>query len=452
LLLLACGLLAPDGGQIVRPGASYYCPQRTDSLPENALQFLSCVDRPAQEIRQKLGLSADFAAKWDTLSHGERKKLQIACALWARPMILALDEPFNHLDSDAKKTIINTLKDYDGIGLLVSHEKKILDELCNGCVFFYGNKIIIKPGAASRGLNDIKEENKSRIKLLRDKTKQHDKLYSEFNKRKDRALQADGRRSKSGLDIHDVDGRAKMDFARLTGKDAIAGGLQHQMEARLKRSEDEINSIEYVKEKKLGIWMPSGLSHRNYLFKSVPTKINMGAKTLNIPDLTISPADRISLTGNNGTGKSTLLNYIIPRLNVPPENICHIPQEIPEKYSIALWQNLRKSSNTELGRIMIIISSLGSDPKKLLESVTPSPGETRKLLLALGVMREPHIILMDEPTNHMDLPSIECLEQALKDCPCAMLLISHDESFLEKLTTIKWKITKTENDYKLNVD
>jgi ATPase subunit of ABC transporter with duplicated ATPase domains len=101
---------------------------------------------------------------------------------------------------------------------------------------------------------------------------------------------------------------------------------------------------------------------------------------------------------------------------------------------------------------MIIISSLGSDPKKLLESVTPSPGETRKLLLALGVMREPHIILMDEPTNHMDLPSIECLEQALKDCPCAMLLISHDESFLEKLTTIKWKITKTENDYKLNVD
>jgi ATPase subunit of ABC transporter with duplicated ATPase domains len=52
----------------------------------------------------------------------------------------------------------------------------------------------------------------------------------------------------------------------------------------------------------------------------------------------------------------------------------------------------------------------------------------------------------------MDLPSIECLEQALKDCPCAMLLISHDESFLEKLTTIKWKITKTENDYKLNVD
>ena len=89
---------------------------------------------------------------------------------------------------------------------------------------------------------------------------------------------------------------------------------------------------------------------------------------------------------------------------------------------------------------MTIVSRLGSRPERLLESTEPSPGEFRKLLLALGMTYEPHIIIMDEPTNHMDLPSIECLEQALSDCPCCLVLISHDRYFLEKLTDIRWNI------------
>jgi ATPase subunit of ABC transporter with duplicated ATPase domains len=89
---------------------------------------------------------------------------------------------------------------------------------------------------------------------------------------------------------------------------------------------------------------------------------------------------------------------------------------------------------------MTIISRLGSRPQRLLESVAPSPGETRKLLLALGMTRLPYLIVMDEPTNHMDLPSIECLEAALVNCPCALLLVSHDQRFLEKLTQIRWHL------------
>jgi ATPase subunit of ABC transporter with duplicated ATPase domains len=88
---------------------------------------------------------------------------------------------------------------------------------------------------------------------------------------------------------------------------------------------------------------------------------------------------------------------------------------------------------------------LGSRPEKLLNSDEPSPGETRKLLLAVGMTHTPHIIIMDEPTNHMDLPSIECLEQALKDCPCSLLLVSHDRYFLNKLTSREWNITPDTN-------
>ena len=91
---------------------------------------------------------------------------------------------------------------------------------------------------------------------------------------------------------------------------------------------------------------------------------------------------------------------------------------------------------------MTIVSRLGSRPHRLLESDEPSPGETRKLLLALGMTRRPHIIIMDEPTNHMDLPSIECLETALADCPCGLLLVSHDRRFLQKLTRLEWQLAR----------
>ena len=95
---------------------------------------------------------------------------------------------------------------------------------------------------------------------------------------------------------------------------------------------------------------------------------------------------------------------------------------------------------TPLGRMMTVVSRLGSRPHRLLESAEASPGEIRKILLAIGIARMPHLIVMDEPTNHLDLPSIECLEEALAECPCGLWLVSHDERFLERLTRTRWRI------------
>ena len=113
--------------------------------------------------------------------------------------------------------------------------------------------------------------------------------------------------------------------------------------------------------------------------------------------------------------------------------------------SRALLESIKRLPNDELGRVMITISRLGSRPSRLLESALPSPGEVRKLLLAIGIVRGPHLIVMDEPTNHMDLPGIQCLESALADCPCAVLLVSHDEAFLEKITVTDWHLTRDDS-------
>jgi len=98
VLKLSAGILAPDTGSIVSSGKAVYCAQRTDELPERSDAFSYDWSRETIRLRDVLQLGDDWASRWTTLSHGERKRFQIAVALWSRPAVLALDEPFNHLD------------------------------------------------------------------------------------------------------------------------------------------------------------------------------------------------------------------------------------------------------------------------------------------------------------------------------------------------------------------
>jgi len=137
-----------------------------------------------------------------------------------------------------------------------------------------------------------------------------------------------------------------------------------------------------------------------------------------------------------------LVRYLISRVDVPAEHVTYVPQEIDIAATQEIIARTRALPRDKLGHMMMIVSRLNSRPERLLESDLPSPGELRKMLLALEITQEPHLIVMDEPTNHMDLPSIECLERALADCPCAMLLVSHDRRFLEKLTDKEWRLAR----------
>jgi macrolide transport system ATP-binding/permease protein len=129
-------------------------------------------------------------------------------------------------------------------------------------------------------------------------------------------------------------------------------------------------------------------------------------------------------------------------LNIPRKHVTYLPQEIDIHTSQDVMARAQDLPKEKLGQMMTVVSCLGSRPHQLLESMTPSPGEIRKVLLAIGIANGPHLMVMDEPTNHLDLPSIECLELALSDCPCGMLLVSHDLRFLDTLAHKRWHISK----------
>jgi ATPase subunit of ABC transporter with duplicated ATPase domains len=258
---------------------------------------------------------------------------------------------------------------------------------------------------------------------------------------------------KRHLSPKDHDARAKVNAARLTGRDSVQGKLQKQLDGRLQNARDEFGTTPVKKEYPTGIVVLGSVCPRPSLLSLPAGYLPLGKHIRLIhPDLNITPRNRIALTGPNGCGKTTLITTISSSLSLPDDRVTYLPQELRTDESVRLLNELRSMSGEKLGWVMNIVSRLGSRPEPLLESKLPSPGEARKIMLALGLLKDPWLVMMDEPTNHLDLISIECLESALADCRCALLMISHDRRFLEALTQTHWDISRMANDkYALNI-
>jgi ATPase subunit of ABC transporter with duplicated ATPase domains len=455
ILKLATGALEPRQGRVQIPEFAIYCQQRTDHAPGRLGDLISSMDGEAFRIKGRLGVEDDWIQRWNTLSHGERKRAQIAVAMWRKPQVLAVDEPTNHLDATAQDLLYDALSTFRGVGLLVSHDRKLLDGLCHQCLFVEPPGAILRPGNYSQGLQQAQTD-ESAAQKQRNRAKQDFlRLKREAARRRDAASQAHRQRSKRGLASKDHDARGKIDLARVTGKDGSAGKRLDQLAGRLSQTRMKMDNIKVKKTYKMGIWMPGAKSKRNTLFNLPAGALALGSdQWLHYPDLSMQPDDRMALTGSNGSGKSTLIGHIMQSLNLDMNHVTYVPQEIEIPASQEIMARARDLPNEKLGQMMTVVSCLGSRPRRLLESVEPSPGEIRKVLLAIGIANVPHLIVMDEPTNHLDLPSIECLEQALTDCPCGLLLVSHDRRFLDALVNKRWHIsedTRTKGKYNLEL-
>jgi macrolide transport system ATP-binding/permease protein len=220
----------------------------------------------------------------------------------------------------------------------------------------------------------------------------------------------------------------------------VAGQIYKQMQNRLARTEQVRDSIHVTKSFELGIQFNPQIYNLYFPIILKPNRITMSAnRFLRFSELTVQNGNKIGLIGNNGSGKSTFINYFFKQLKIEKDKVIYIPQEIPAAQAKAIIDDVRNFNDIEKGQVMTLIRRLGSNPVHVLETEIPSPGEVRKLLLAQGLMRNPAIIIMDEPTNHMDLPSIECLESALTECGCTQILVSHDHIFLSQIVDHYWK-------------
>ena len=440
LARIACGLIEPDAGSVTRGLVCTMCPQEADVAPEGLYDFAADYGREARELRRIFRIEDDMPWRFDELSFGERKKLQIAVALWQRPDVLVADEPTNHLDADARAQLAAALARFRGIGILVSHDRELLDALVDRCVSFEpGGKLVVRPGGYTAAHGQAELERTSTARERAAAKEQLARLSAEQDRRAHEAARATARRSKRHIDPKDKSAKAKIDLAIYTGQDGAAGKKTVQMNAQVDAARKRVEAAFVHKRYDGDLWVDASPSPRKTVLYVPAATIACGEGVLEIPELYVGNTDHIGIVGPNGVGKSTLLAHVRGLLS-PNLAVLDIPQELDAEERERTVAGVAALSDAERGRVLSTVAQLNSDPDRILEGGRTSPGELRKLMLASGMLCRPVLIIMDEPTNHLDLHSTEALERALAAYPGALLLVSHDRAFLQACTTRTWDV------------
>ena len=450
LLQLATGILTPDSGFITRPETRLYIAQRTDEPPEIYGDFSYAYDKEACRLHGILQVQRDWLYRWETLSHGERKRAQLACALWQEPEVMAVDEPTNHLDSTAIQLVTNALGSYHGIGILVSHDRTLADTLCKRTAIVHAPHIRMMDCAPSIALDESSRIASAARQSVRDETQNLNQITTELSRRSTLASRQDSLRSKRNLSSKDHDGKAKIDAVRVSGADGKAGRLKSQLEKRTSRVQDTARTVrgDLVVARLLdlqgpvaGITIESVPLKRDFIARLPQGFLRLGPdRTVAYGPLEIGPYDRIGITGDNGSGKSTLMRHLLSVVHDQDIPVTHVPQEQDSRSCREGLEKLDSLDASTKGRVISSLVRLGSDPQLIRSSAMASPGEAKKLLLSLLIEQPVSVLMLDEPTNHLDLPARIALEHALAEYRGALICISHDQTFLDSLCTIRWHI------------
>lgn len=439
LAKIICGMIEPDSGTITQGLFALMCAQETATPPDGLSDFALDYGREARELRRVFHIEDDMAWRYDELSCGEQKKLQVAATLWQRPDVLVLDEPTNHIDHEAREQLTCALRRFNGIGILVSHDRELLDALAERCVSFEAGSLTVRPGGYTAAHGQMELE---RTAMVRERKAAKDnlaRLAAEKDARAHEAARAKARMSKRHLDPKDRSAKAMIDLAKFTGQDGVRGKLSTQMDSRLAAAQERVANARVEKRYDGDLWLEARPSQRKTLARIEPATIPCGEGALSIPRLFIGNTDHIGIKGPNGAGKTTLLEHIRSLLdpNIPTLDI---PQELNETQQEDVLKRAAVLSDAARGTVLSTVAQLNSRPDRILEGGRTSPGEMRKLMLALGMLDYPQFIIMDEPTNHLDLHSTEALERTLASYPGALLLVSHDHAFLEACANRIWEV------------
>jgi len=444
LLRLAVGEAEPTSGVVDGPSPGLIVAQRTDDPPDRLTDLIAFPDAEAGRLVSILGIDADWPYRWATLSHGERKRAQIGVALWINPPLLAVDEPTNHLDGPARRMLATALSRYSGVGLLVSHDRQLLDTLCSQCLFLSPPRPPrLRPGGVSAGMEEQRREDEEARRAYDRSAREVRRIQSEVTRRRADADvgHQQAMRSKRHLRRKDSDAREKIDRARISGADGNAGRKLNQIEGRARQANEQLESLTRPPSERTGLTIRGVRSQSDAVARLDACTLPVGPdRALEVPELVVEPSDRIGLVGANGAGKSTLLEAFRAAGQFGSDHVLYIRQELSSDEARDLVRRVRDLRRDALARVLSTIARLGSVPERILDTDLPSPGETRKLMLAEGLERKPDLVVMDEPTNHLDLLSIQCMEVALADYPGAVILVSHDVDFLEALVRDYWEV------------
>jgi ATPase subunit of ABC transporter with duplicated ATPase domains len=445
LLSLIAGELEPTAGSVrIDPSSSrpVLCQQEVSEPNDQLRSFADSVEGPARRWMGRLELDRDGLGRWQALSPGERKRWQIAAALARNPRVLLLDEPTNHLDPLGRRVLTDALERFTGVGLVVSHDRDLLNRLTCRTIRVRDASVSLWHAAYDDAKAGWEAEDRERV-LARDRlAREHKKLkrWLADQRRAAETRSARHRRSLRGAGKSDTDARSMAARGRAAAGSATAARQMQVNKSALERLAGQLISFENRKE--LGRTLFFDYEHpRRRILLAYEGELRVPARVL-VPHLSVQlrRADRIRLVGANGAGKTTLLAALAAGSTLPEDRLLFLPQELRRRDIAAAYDRLSRLPRERKGRVLTLVAALGVDPDRLLSTDRPSPGEARKLVMAFGLALSAWCLVFDEPTNHLDLPSVERLETAIAGFPGAVLIVSHDEKFVQRTTESEWRI------------
>lgn len=391
-----------------------------------------------EAILAGLGLAEfDLSTPVGILSGGQKTRLMLASLLVNDPQLLILDEPTNHLDVTALEWLEQWLSHFAGGVLLVSHDRTFLDRTANTIIALDESKhtIRIYRGNYRDYVAAVESERDKQWAQWRDQQAEIARLKYDAEQTMARAVRKENA-------THDSSARR---LAKKVAKRAKA------KETRLKRyveSDERVDKPEQSWSLKLD-------------FGDLPTtgrdvvhleKLSVGYDEPLLSDLNLAvrAGERVAVLGQNGHGKSTLLKTIIGQLE-PLAGRVHIGASVRIGYLAQEQDTLDPHSNpleTLLGEVAMSHTDARSFLHYFLfggdEVFRPihllSYGERTRLMLAILVARGSNLLVLDEPVNHLDIPSRELFEAALNNFKGSVIAVVHDRYFVDKFADTVWQV------------
>ncbi len=463
LLKILAGLEVPDtGSATTRKGLRTAYVSQTDTFPDNSTILTAVeialndarregklphlhddheVELAAEQSLYRVGFD-DLTPLTSSLSGGQRKRLSIARELAKEPDVLLLDEPTNHLDVEGILWLESLIRSSSFASIVVTHDRTFLENIAS--------RIVELSTAYPEGTFSV------------------DGNYSEFLRRKSEFLEGQAKQQQTLANTVRED-------LRWLGRGAQA--RRTKSKSRIDASYERMDELEQLKARNMPLkaagidFTATERKTQKLLVARAITKAYGERKLFTDLDLVLSPGDILGLMGPNGSGKSTLIKVLTGEIDPDPPTpaaLAHakenpLPSGAPDPGEIRRADKLKvvvfSQHRTELdlsenlgdaltghsdgvtyrGRQMHVNSWAKRflfTPQQLIAPVRAlSGGEQARVHIARLMLEPADILILDEPTNDLDIPSLEILEENLEEFPGSIVLVTHDRAMLSRLAT-----------------